>query len=91
LGQDWSIDTWFVSRGPFAYHTDRFADAMCARLDNELRLRILEIKYKGHCNNLRLRGIDIYKAVLRDGIETYDEFEKWLEKNPSERLDPWMP
>ena len=92
LGQDWLIDTWLVSRnGPLAYHTDRFADAMCGRLNDELRSRILEIKYESHCNNLRSRGIDVYKAVLRDGVKTYGEFEKWLEKNPTDGLECWMP
>ena len=92
LGRDWSIDSWLVPRDhPFAGLPGRFADAMCERLSDELRLRILEIKYEIQCNEQRARSIEVYKAVLRDGIETYDEFMEWLEKNPAKRVEDWMP
>jgi hypothetical protein len=92
LGQDWSIDTWLVPRDhPSEVRPHRFAAAMRQRLDDELRLRILEIKYRSHRNRLGARGIDIYKAVLRDGIETYEGLERWLEQNPPKKLEDWMP
>lgn len=92
LGQDWSIDTWLVPRdSPLPVYPGRFAEAMCERLNDELRCRILEIKYRSHRNDLGSRGIDVYKAVLHDGIETYDGFVKWLEQNPAKRFEPWMP
>ena len=92
LGEDWSIDTWLVPRDhPLPVYPGRFAEAMCKRLNDELRCRILEIKYTSHRDSLGSRGIDVYKAVLRDGIETYDEFVKWLEKNPAKKFEYWMP
>jgi hypothetical protein len=91
-GQDWTIDTWVVARDhPLEGHPDRFAEAMSQRLDDELRRRILEIKYRSHCDGLAPRSIDVYKAVLRDGIEAYDQFVEWLADNPPDRLEHWMP
>ncbi len=92
LGQDWSIDTWLIpSDHPLAMHTDRFAEAMCQRLDDDLRRTILQIKHESRCRNADTRSIEIYKAVLRDGIGTYDAFERWLEQNPPRKLEDWMP
>jgi hypothetical protein len=92
LGQDWSIDAWLISRNhPFAMHSDRFAEAMCARLNDDLRRTILQIKHESHCRDLETRGIEIYKAVLRDGVETYEQFETWLERHPPRKLEDWMP
>jgi hypothetical protein len=92
LGGDWSIDTWLVPRDhPSPIRPDRFAAAMCRRLNDPLRLRILEIKYANCCCGLGAKGIDIYKAVLRDGIETYEQFVTWIERNPRKGLEDWMP
>jgi hypothetical protein len=92
LGQDWSIDTWLIPRDhPLAMHADRFAEAMCERLDDALRRRILQIKHESRRRNADTRSIEIYKAVLRDGIGTYDEFERWLGKHPAKKLEDWMP
>ncbi len=92
LGQDWSIDTWLIpSDHPLAMHPARFAEAMCERLDDDLRRTILQIKHESRCRNADTRSIEIYKAVLRDGIGTYDAFERWLEQNPPRKLEDWMP
>jgi hypothetical protein len=50
---------------------DRFAEAMCERLDDLSRRKILQIKHESRCRNLDTRSIEIYKAVLRDGVGTY--------------------
>jgi hypothetical protein len=92
LGQDWSIDTWLIPRDhPFAMQPDRFAEAMCERLDDVLRRKILRIKHESRCRNADTRSIEIYKAVLRDGVGTYAEFERWLEQHPAKKLEDWMP
>lgn len=92
LGQDWSIDTWLIpSDHPFAMLSARFAEAMCQRLNDDLRRTILQIKHEIRCRDLDTRSIEIYKAVLRDGISTYDAFERWLAEHPPKRLEDWMP
>lgn len=92
LGQEWSIDTWLLERDhPLAMTPYRFAQAMSEKLDDDLRRTILEIKHRSLLDDLDSRGIDVYKAVLRDGIETYDGFRNWLERNPAEGLERWVP
>jgi hypothetical protein len=92
LGQDWSIDTWLISSNhPLAMHSARFAEAMGERLDDDLRRTILQIKHESRCRNADTRSIEIYKAVLRDGISTHAEFERWLEQHPAKKLEDWMP
>jgi hypothetical protein len=92
LGQDWSIDTWLIpSNHPLAMHPDRFARAMCQRLDDDLRRTILQIKHESRCRDLETRSLEIYKAVLRDGVGSYEQFERWLAQHPPKRLEDWMP
>jgi hypothetical protein len=92
LGQDWSIDAWLVPKDhPFAMSPDRFAEAMCERLNDDLRRTILQIKHEVRCRDLETRSIGIYKAVLRDGVGTCDEFERWLERHPPKKLEDWIP
>lgn len=92
LNQDWSIDAWLIpSDHPFAMHSARFAEAMCECLNEDLRRTILQIKHESRCRNLDTRSIEIYRAVLRDGIATYNEFERWLEQHPPKKLEDWMP
>jgi hypothetical protein len=92
LGQDWSIDTWLIPRDhPLAMQPDRFAEAMCEKLDDLSRRTILQIKHESRCRNADTRSIEIYKAVLRDGISTHAEFERWLEQHPAKKLEDWMP
>ena len=92
LGQDWSIDTWFVPTDhPFAVSPSRFAEAMCEKLDDPSRRTILQIKHEIRCRDLDTRSIEIYKAVLRDGVGTYEQFERWLAEHPPKKLEDWIP
>jgi hypothetical protein len=91
-GQDWSIDTWLIPKDhPFAMSPARFAEAMCEKLDDDLRRTILQIKHEVRCRNLETRSLEIYKAVLRDGVGSYEQFEKWLKQYPPKKLEDWMP
>jgi hypothetical protein len=92
LGQDWSIDTWLVpSDHPFAMASARFAEAMRDKLDDPSRRTILQIKHEIRCRDLDTRSIEIYKAVLRDGVSTSEQFERWLAEHPPKKLEDWMP
>ena len=87
----WNIDNWMLS----LYHShamiaDKFARAMERALTLESRHRILEIK-ANMPPELEARGIDVYKAVLRDGIETSYEFQEWIKENPPVEIEHWRP
>lgn len=90
-GVTWGIDVWLVAHDhPYAYVADRLAAAMEKRLDAESRRRILSIK-RDLPQELKVRGVDIYKAVLKDGVETAEAMVAWLEKNPPEVMELWHP
>lgn len=36
-------------------------------------------------------GIEYYQAVLRDGIRTMDEFNKWRKQHKPEGIIEWIP
>jgi hypothetical protein len=90
-GVSWGIDVWLVAHDhPYAYVADRLATAMEKRLDAESRRRILTIK-SGLPAEMKVRGVDIYKAVLRDGVATADAMLHWLQANPPEPMELWHP
>jgi len=87
----WKIDNWMLSHyHPRAGMADKFARAMERALTLESRHHILEIK-ANIPSELEVRGIDVYKAVLRDGIETSYEFQEWIKDNPPVELEDWRP
>jgi hypothetical protein len=87
----WKIDNWMISNyHPRAGMADKFARAMERALTLESQHRILEIK-ANLLSELEASGIDVYKAVLRDGIETSSEFQEWIKDNPHVENEHWRP
>ncbi len=87
----WTIDNWMLSHHhPHTAIADKFARAMEKALTLESRRRILEIK-ANIPPELVARRKDVYKAVLRDGIETYPEFLEWIKDNPPVETEHWRP
>ena len=92
-GDVWKIDNWFVSEGQYAGWGEAFAERMQESLTTEKRQIILQIK-EFMQGNPEVRGIDIYKAVLEDGIRSPSEFTTWMQENKSPDLgaiSEWMP
>ena len=50
----------------------------------------LQIKYDTP-DEVKIMGIEYYRAVLGDGVRTYAEFEAWRAANPVEGILEWMP
>ncbi len=93
-GVAWDFDNWLIPFShPNAGMADAFAAAMSAKLTPEARETILKIKLTAKKSDIveKPRGIDIYKAVLRDGISTFDAFKTWLEANPAVPMETWCP
>ena len=42
-------------------------------------------------DEVKIMGIEYYRAVLGDGVRTYAEFEAWRAANPVEGILEWMP
>jgi len=57
-------------------------------LTDERRQAILRLKFATP-DDVKIAGVEYYKAVIRDGIRNYADFEKWRAKNPLTGIDPW--
>jgi len=91
-GTRWDIDNWLVPFShPHAGMADAFATAMQAALTDETRAIIMTIKttMPADCG---ARGIDVYRAVLDDGVRTTGQFIKWLAAaGPRDQIETWSP
>jgi hypothetical protein len=75
-GHDWNLDIWFVDepgRQPDLAHLTTLAP----RLTPEARLAILRIKQARADRGAKMRGFDVYRAVLDDEVRTPEQFEHW--------------
>lgn len=72
----WNIDIWFIVAEELP--TDELAD-LIAKATQEQKDTILQIKYELLKNDQKEKGItsaEVYKAVLKDGCSSTDEFLK---------------
>lgn len=92
-GTLWDIDQWLVpNTHPHAGMAEHLVEAMRKTLTDEMRRRILTIK-AARPSLPKCRGIDIYKAVIRDRVESPEAFARWFQANaPSlEAIETWHP
>ncbi len=89
----WDIDQWLVPHNhPHAGMAERFATTMRETLTESSRRTILTLK-DARDRLPAVRGIDIYRAVLSDKVETIEEFSEWLINDPPnpEEIVTWSP
>lgn len=90
-GVMWDIDNWLVPFShPHAGMAENFANAMKRALTEETKQIILEIKSQMSLKK-KIRGIDVYKAVLNGGVQDKQQFEKWIASNPPIEMETWQP
>lgn len=90
-GQTWQIDMIHILAGSrYAGYFEKVAERISEVLTQESRDAILRIKndISGAKN---VKGIEIYKAVIENGVRDVDSFWKWKEHNPDEGIVTWMP
>jgi hypothetical protein len=82
---DWPAGVWKIDITVWLHAVDRPHGTLARRLATEVsgqqRLAILRIKDAWHRQPAypqQVSGMDIYTAVLEDGITTADEFTGWL-------------
>lgn len=80
-GKEWKIDLWFISpRKPGA---ENYNDWIKDKLTNSNRGIILKIKneiYKNPKYAKEIFSIDIYKAVIENGIKDLESFKEYLKQ-----------
>jgi len=83
--EQWNIDIWAMDTKQFNKNKQTIIDLQSA-INDENRLMILEIKRKSLEHPWYQRSffsMDIYQAVIYEGVKTTEEFFKWLKLNRS--------
>jgi len=78
----WKIDIWAMDAGECQQRIE-YCDKISDKISNSARLHILDIKFqcwKDPAYRKSYTSVDIYKAVLEDGVEGIDDFRKWLQQ-----------
>jgi hypothetical protein len=80
-GNEWKLDLWFVQEDTSYRMGGTALEPMRDRLTPQTRLTILWLKQGWHRHPQYRKGIcsvDIYDAVLEHGVETSEQFERYL-------------
>ncbi len=89
--QLWQIDMIHMQVGsPWDGWFEEVADRIRAAQTEETRTAILRLKYETPTER-KIPGIAYYMAVLRDGVRTWPQFEKWLVAHPLDGIIEWRP
>lgn len=87
----WQIDMIHIRKGSrYDGYFERVADRIAAALTPETRRTILRLKFETP-DEVKIAGIEYYRAVLEGGIRTYGEFLDWRQRHPLTGIDEWMP
>jgi hypothetical protein len=90
-GDKWTFDMIHIRRGSlYDGHMERTADRIMEVLTPETRRAILQLKNQTPAE-AGVMGIEYYKAVIRGGVRTIEEFDAWRAANPPEGVIEWMP
>ena len=55
-----------------------------------MRYKILKLKYETP-DDIKIAGIEYYRAVIEGGISTYNDFMNWRKELPSIGIIEWCP
>ena len=87
----WQLDMIHIlNDSPYAGYFERMADRISAVLSPEQKIAILTIKNEV-TDSEHVMGVEIYQAVIRDGVRTYPEFTEWHKTHKADGIVEWMP
>lgn len=92
-GQDgeWQIDIIHILKGSrYDGYFERMAERVKAALTADTRLAILRLKAETP-ESYHVMGVEYYQAVLRDGVRTTADFNRWRTEHPVTGVLEWMP
>lgn len=84
VATDWNVDIWFVDE-PRRQPDLALVQSLPPQLNADVRTSILRIKAAWSAQpeyGRSVRSVDIYTAVLDDGVRSIDQFEVWLAARP---------
>ena len=89
--RNWQIDIIHMPYNSKYYgYFEKVAARILSRLTEDSKCTILRLKYETP-DNMKIMGIEYYRAVLEDGVSTFEKFEKFRELYPVEGVIDWVP
>lgn len=91
-GTEWKIDMWSAPTDYLLPRAEHLVAPMRAALTAETRRAILALKTARALDaGLQCPSIDLYRAVLDDGVRTVEELRAWLTTHETGKLSDWRP
>jgi hypothetical protein len=73
-------------------HGEHLVEPMRASLTPDTRKAILKLKeLRSLDSNLQCPSVDLYRAVIDDGVRTTDDLHNWLKSHKTGNLTDWKP
>jgi hypothetical protein len=89
---EWKIDMWSAPADYDLPRAEHLVEPMRAALIPETRWAILELKEMRLADStLACPSIDLYRAVLDDGVRSAAELRSWLQTHETGALTGWKP
>lgn len=91
-GLEWKVDMWSAPCDYDLPRSEYLVEPMKRALTPELRDAILRLKEaRAADESLACLSIDLYRAVIEDGVRTAEEFRTWLGCHETGKLTDWRP
>ncbi len=90
-GNPWQIDMIHIlNESPYAGYFEHVAERISKVLTQETREAILRIKNAIPMER-KVMSIQVYQAVIEDGIRNMETFWRWKEQHPNNGIITWVP
>lgn len=88
----WTIDIIHIkNESPYAGMIERVTEKIKAALTEEFKQIILGIKWQCEQGKEKIPAIEVYEAVMDDGIKNFEEFRKWKKSRKNDAISIWEP
>lgn len=85
----WQIDIIQIKRGSqYDGYFESVATQILQQMTPSQKEIILKLKYETP-NEVKISGIEYYKAVIQDGAKTYEDLLEWRKKHPLNGIIEW--
>ena len=85
----WQIDMIQIKRGSqYDGYFENVATQILQQMTPSQKEIILKLKYETP-NEVKISGIEYYKAVIQDGAKTYEDLLEWRKKHPLNGIIEW--
>ncbi|MDD4703810.1 MAG: phosphoglycerate mutase family protein [Bacteroidales bacterium] len=88
----WTIDIMHIkNNSAYAGMIERVTEKIRSVVTEKQKQAILKIKWECKRQEEKFIGIDIYQAVIDEGIETFEDFKIWHNNNKRPAISIWEP